>query len=110
MSGKRYTEEFKITAVKQLTEGRYPVGEVVQRLGAGLGGSDLAGRMSIDWLDVPYIDLDFRSTYLYMPYFFPKLESIVNEPGQGSSGDMAQHEEELTEAELSERLIEDLDF
>ncbi len=44
-----------------------------------------------------------------MPYFFPKLESIVNEAGQGSSGDMAQYEEELTEAELSERLIENLD-
>ena len=33
MSGKRYTEEFKIEAVRQLTEGGYPVGEVAQRLG-----------------------------------------------------------------------------
>ena len=33
MSGKRYTEEFEIEAVKQLTEGGYPVGEVAQRLG-----------------------------------------------------------------------------
>ncbi len=33
MSGKRYTEEFKIEAVKQLTEGGYRVGEVAQRLG-----------------------------------------------------------------------------
>ena len=34
MSGKRYTEEFKIEAVKQLTEVGYRVGEVAQRLGA----------------------------------------------------------------------------
>ena len=33
MSGKRYTEEFKIEAVKQLTEGGHPVGEVARRLG-----------------------------------------------------------------------------
>ncbi len=31
------------------------------------GESDLAGRMPIDWLDAPYIELDFRSTYLDLP-------------------------------------------
>ena len=33
MSGKRYTDEFKIEAVRQMTEGGYPVKEVAQRLG-----------------------------------------------------------------------------
>jgi len=33
MSGKRYTDEFKIGAVRQLTEGGHPVSEVAQRLG-----------------------------------------------------------------------------
>jgi transposase len=33
MSSKRYPEEFKIEAVKQITEGRYPVAEVSARLG-----------------------------------------------------------------------------
>ena len=33
MSGKRYIEEFKIEAVKQLTEFEYLDGEVAQRLG-----------------------------------------------------------------------------
>lgn len=33
MSSKRYTEEFKIEAVKQVTERRHPVGEVSLRLG-----------------------------------------------------------------------------
>lgn len=33
MSGKRYPEEFKIEAVKQITEKRYPVAEVATRLG-----------------------------------------------------------------------------
>lgn len=33
MSGKRYTEEFKIEAVKQVTERGYPVSEVASRLG-----------------------------------------------------------------------------
>ena len=33
MSGKRYTDEFKIEAVKQITEGGYPVQEVAARLG-----------------------------------------------------------------------------
>ena len=30
---KRYTEEFKIEAVKQITERNYPIGEVAKRLG-----------------------------------------------------------------------------
>ncbi len=30
---KRYTEEFKIEAVKQITERNYPLGEVAKRLG-----------------------------------------------------------------------------
>jgi transposase len=33
MSGKRYTEEFKIEAVKQVTERGRPVAEVASRLG-----------------------------------------------------------------------------
>ena len=33
MSGKRYPEEFKIEAVKQVTERGYKVGEVADRLG-----------------------------------------------------------------------------
>lgn len=33
MSSKRYAEEFKIEAVKQITERRYPVAEVSARLG-----------------------------------------------------------------------------
>jgi len=33
MKGKRYTEEFKIEAVKQVTERGYPVADVAQRLG-----------------------------------------------------------------------------
>jgi transposase len=31
--GKRYTQEFKIEAVKQITERGYPVAEVAERLG-----------------------------------------------------------------------------
>jgi transposase len=30
---KRYTEEFKIEAVKQITERNYPLGEVAKRAG-----------------------------------------------------------------------------
>ena len=33
MSGKRYTEEFKIEAVKQVTDRGYKVGDVANRLG-----------------------------------------------------------------------------
>ncbi len=33
MSGKRYTEEFKIEAVKQVTERNYKISEVADRLG-----------------------------------------------------------------------------
>ena len=33
MSSKRYPEEFKIEAVKQIIERRYPVAEVSARLG-----------------------------------------------------------------------------
>jgi transposase len=33
MSGKRYTEEFKAEAVKQVTERGHPVAEVASRLG-----------------------------------------------------------------------------
>lgn len=32
MSSKRYPEEFKIEAVKQITEKRYPISEVASRL------------------------------------------------------------------------------
>ena len=33
MSGKRYTEEFKVGAVKQVTDRGYSVGDVADRLG-----------------------------------------------------------------------------
>jgi len=33
MSGKRYTEEFKIEAVKQITDRSYSVPDVAERLG-----------------------------------------------------------------------------
>ena len=33
MSSKRYPEEFKIEALKQITENRYPIAEVSKRLG-----------------------------------------------------------------------------
>lgn len=33
MSGKRYTDEFKIEAVRQVTDRGYPVAEVAERLG-----------------------------------------------------------------------------
>lgn len=33
MSGKRYTEEFRIEAVKQVTDRGYKIGEVARRLG-----------------------------------------------------------------------------
>ena len=33
MSGKRYTEEFKIEAVKQVTDRGYKIGDVANRLG-----------------------------------------------------------------------------
>lgn len=33
MSGKRYTEEFKIEAAKQVTDRGYKIGEVAKRLG-----------------------------------------------------------------------------
>jgi len=32
-SGKRYSDEFKIEAVKQITERNYPIGQVSKRLG-----------------------------------------------------------------------------
>ncbi|WP_416054759.1 transposase [Janthinobacterium svalbardensis] len=36
MSGKRYTEEFKITAVKQVAQGGHPASEVAARLGISI--------------------------------------------------------------------------
>jgi len=36
MSGKRYTEEFKIAAVKQVTQGGHPASEVGARLGISI--------------------------------------------------------------------------
>ncbi len=36
MSGKRYTEEFKIAAVKQVTQGGHPASEVAARLGVSI--------------------------------------------------------------------------
>lgn len=36
MSGKRYTDEFKIAAVKQVTKRCYPVRELTDRLGVSI--------------------------------------------------------------------------
>lgn len=36
MSGKRYTEEFKIAAVKQVTDRGHPTAEVAERLGVSI--------------------------------------------------------------------------
>lgn len=36
MSGKRYTEEFKIAAVKQVTDRGHPAAEVAERLGISI--------------------------------------------------------------------------
>ena len=36
MSGKRYTEEFKIAAVKQVVQGGHPASEVAARLGISI--------------------------------------------------------------------------
>jgi transposase len=36
MSGNRYTEEFKIAAVKQVAERGHPVSEVAERLGVSI--------------------------------------------------------------------------
>lgn len=36
MSGKRYTEEFKVTAVKQVVERGHPAAEVAERLGVSI--------------------------------------------------------------------------
>lgn len=43
MSGKRYTEEFKIEAVKQVTDRGYKVGEVAERLG-------ITSKSLYDWI------------------------------------------------------------
>ena len=58
MSSKRYTDEFKIEAVKQVTERGFPVSEVARRLGvtthslyawkAKFGGSDVVQRVTHD--------------------------------------------------------------
>ena len=36
MSGKRYTEEFKVALVKQVVERGHPAGEVAERLGVSI--------------------------------------------------------------------------
>ena len=58
MSSKRYTDEFKIEAVKQVTERGFPVSEVARRLGvtthslyawkAKFGGSDVVQLVTLD--------------------------------------------------------------
>ena len=58
MSNQRYPEEFKIEAVKQVTERGFPVSEVARRLGvtthslyawkAKFGGSDVVQRVTQD--------------------------------------------------------------
>ena len=42
MSGKRYSEEFKIEAIKQVTERGYKTGEVAERLG-------VSNKSMFDW-------------------------------------------------------------
>jgi len=44
MSGKRYSEEFKIEAVKQVTERNYPVRQVADRLG-------VTNKSIYDWIN-----------------------------------------------------------
>ena len=44
MSGKRYSEEFKIEAVKQVTERKYPVLRVASRLG-------VTSKSVYDWIN-----------------------------------------------------------
>ncbi len=44
MSGKRYSEEFKIEAVKQVTERKYPVRQVASRLG-------VTNKSIYDWIN-----------------------------------------------------------
>lgn len=97
---------FTLSAQLAGTENRI----TMEELKISIGKSDLAGRVSIDWLDIPYVDLDLQSNHLYMPYFFPSLESIAENVFDAVSGDMAQYEGELTEDELSERLIKDRSF
>ena len=58
MSGKRYTDEFKIEAVKQVTERGHSIADVAQRLGitthslyawrAKFGKLDVVGRTEVD--------------------------------------------------------------
>jgi len=36
MSGKRYTEEFKVAAVRQVIDGGHPAAEVAERLGVSI--------------------------------------------------------------------------
>ena len=58
MSGKRYTDEFKIEAVKQVTERGHSIADVAQRLGitthslyawrAKFGKLDVVGRIEVD--------------------------------------------------------------
>lgn len=36
MSGKRYTEEFKVVAVKQVVDRGHPAAEVAERLGVSI--------------------------------------------------------------------------
>ena len=38
MSEKRFSEEFKIEAIKQITERNYPIGQVSKRLGVTTKG------------------------------------------------------------------------
>jgi hypothetical protein len=58
MSGKRYTEEFKIEAVKQLTGGGYPVGISVTKIEAMIkSGCILDGCY---WKTVSFVHCGFR--------------------------------------------------
>jgi len=57
MSGKRYSEEFKIEAVKQITERNYPIGQVSKGLGVTTKSlyTRPTGRCSTDSLAIFHI-------------------------------------------------------
>lgn len=50
MSGKRYTDEFKIEAVKQVTERGHSVADVAQRLGSRDPALGVSARRAQDHL------------------------------------------------------------
>lgn len=70
MSGKRYTDEFKIEAVRQMTEGGYPVKEVAQRLG-------VTTKSLYDW-KAQFGDSRTRYHDRRIPYLLCSRDSSIN--------------------------------